>query len=336
MVSEGLLPWVVDAAEARRLGLGRGALRAPAFVPVRRGVRTIGDALTGAADVRIAAVARQLPPGAMLAGWSAARVHEVLVARDGLDVFDGSVRWEERRAVAARRSLASTGAPDDGARVVVGADPTSRLRFRRDVRVLRSVVPPDERCTRLGVCLTTPARTAFDLARLLPETAAVIGLDRLLHLGLVTCSELSALVDGRRGWVGIALAREAVGLADAGAESPQESVLRLAWRDAGLPRPLCNVVVRDQAGQFVARVDLIDPDVGLVGEYDGLWHSGSERRSDDARRQQALESLGLVVVRAASDDVRPGREMALRRRLREAHRRAAKAPRGDWHTTPLP
>src|SRR5665647_487683 len=82
------------------------------------------------------------------------------------------------------------------------------------------------------------------------------------------------------------------------AASPQETILRLLWIGAGLPRPRCNVVIRRPDGRFVARVDLLDDHAGVVGEYDGSYHASSVRRSDDARRQAELESLGLVVVRA--------------------------------------
>lgn len=333
MPSDAILPWVLDRAEAARLGIGPAGLKGAEFVTLRRGVRGLAGVGSATADERIAAVATQLPEHALLGGWSAARVHEVLVSRGDLAVFDGSPQWEERGTVAARRSMLATGAPADAARVVVVTDPASRVRFRRDVRVLRSVVPSDERCTRGDLTLTTPVRTAFDLARLLPTRSAVVGLDRLLNLRVVTTAELRALVLDRPGWVGIGSARHALELADGGAESPRESLLRLVWLEAGLPKPTCNAVVRDGVGAFVARVDLIDQASGLVGEYDGFWHSGSERRSDDARRSEALEALGLQLVRATASDIGGAGEDAFRARLRRAYQRARFPRDRRWQVT---
>ena len=327
------LPWIVRTADATSLGLTRATLGGPSFERVRRGAWTAVTDGRIDGDVRIAAVAAELPPHAVLAGWAAARLHELAFAGDAQDVFDGARAWEELQTSTGRRTFADAGRVP-GARVVVASGCETRLRFRPDVRVLRSVVPADERCAVGGAGATTPVRTALDLARLLPTRAAVIGVDRLLQLGLVTIPAFSRLVEARAGWVGIGRARAVAELVAVGVESPQESVLRLIWHAARLPRPLCNAVVRDRAGRFVGRVDIIDPEVGLVAEYDGHWHSGSERRGADARRQQALEALGLVVVRATADDVRPERETATAMRLREARRRAAQITRRAWTITP--
>jgi hypothetical protein len=285
-------------------------------------------------DARIAAVLAQLPRDAVVGGWSAARVHEIGCPSDGLTVFDGSTHWEERRTAVARRTLAlGSETSRSAARVVVIADPASRVRFRDDARVMRSVVPADERCTPHGTPVTTVVRTAFDMARLLPFRSAVVGLDRLMHLGLLEPGELERLVDVRRGWVGVGEARKVADVIDAGSESPQESLLRLSWLDCGLPRPSCNVVVRDVTGRFVARVDLIDPQAGVVGEYDGSWHAGAARRSDDARRQEELEGLGLTVLRATSTDMTVQGQRGFQSRLRAAYRRAASASTRSWILT---
>jgi very-short-patch-repair endonuclease len=53
----------------------------------------------------------------------------------------------------------------------------------------------------------------------------------------------------------------------------------------------------------VAKVDLMDPDAGLVGGYDGAHHSGAARRSADHVHAENLEALGLTVVRVAACDL---------------------------------
>jgi hypothetical protein len=61
----------------------------------------------------------------------------------------------------------------------------------RGVRVSRRTLPPDEVTRRNGVRVTTPLRTALDLARLEPVDEAVIALDRVLRAQLVTPAELA-------------------------------------------------------------------------------------------------------------------------------------------------
>ncbi len=286
------------------------------LVPLRRGVWAPAGTDPTDADLRIAAVAAQLPAHAVVGGWAAARLHEVTAG--GRDpVFDGGPRWEERPIGRGRC-----------ARVLVCAARDSRLTHRPDVRVFRSPVPDGQRERVLGMTVASAVRSAFDMARLLPVTSGVIAVDRMLALRLMTIDDLALLVAAPGRWQGRPAARRVLTLCDAGAESPQESVLRLLWVGAGLPRPRANVEVLDRDGRFVARVDLLDPDAGVVAEYDGGYHSGSDRRSRDAARQETLERLGLVVVRATSVDLEDGGARAWQMRLRAAYGRAARRP-GD-------
>lgn len=318
-MDDAALPYVATTAGLIAAGHSRRQVpRGREYVRLRRGVVAYAGADPTAADLRIAAVAAQLPEHALVGGWSAARLLEHVHARDDLTLFDGSARWEE---TSPRHRF------EHGARVVVCAPRASRLRHRPDVRVFRSEVPGDERTRVLGVAVTSATRTAFDLARLLPTTTAVMALDRLAHLDLVDLAALAEVVHARTHARGRTAASAAVGLADGGAESPQETLLRLAWVRLGLPRPLANPVVTDPSGSFVARVDLFDPESGVVGEYDGAVHADARRRSRDAERQEALESLGLVVVRATSFDldgrgVSAGWEARLRSAYRRAHHRS--------------
>jgi hypothetical protein len=320
MADDLTLPTTVRTGDAASLGLTRTVWLGPELTAVRRGVRVTAGVDPLDPDVRIAAVASQLPDHAALGGWAAARLHERVHAGDDLEVFDGAPRWDDGRR-APRPYVAGL------ARVPVCASRHSRLVLREDVRVFRSEVTADERQEIGGAPVSSALRTAFDLARLLPTAPAVVGLDRLVHVGALTVEDLQLLVDARPGAHGRATARRALGLVDGGAESPQETVLRLAWLGAGLPRPAANRVITDLDGRFVARVDLLDPDVGVVGEYDGAVHSGAGRRSRDARRQEELESLGLVVVRATSVDVDGTVAVARwQRRLRAAYHRAHRRP----------
>jgi very-short-patch-repair endonuclease len=94
-------------------------------------------------------------------------------------------------------------------------------------------------------------------------------------------------------------------LVDRGAESPQETVARLALVDAGLPAPRTQVEVRDQYGFFVARLDMAYEDV-LVGiEYDGSQHwTDPAVRQRDIDRLFELTTLGWLIVRVSRDLLR--------------------------------
>jgi len=257
-----------------------------------------------------------LPSGVVVGGWAAAWLQ---------------LATSERTAGAARAELAEyfSGRAADGALhpLLLCAPREARIAARADVRVFRSTVPESERGERGGYPLTTPVRTAFDLARLGWWEDAVIALD-LLRSGLGLDLEwLRETCRERRGWRGVAQARRAIDASEPGVESPQETRLRLTWASTGLPRPRCNAVVGTLGGEVVARVDLIDGRAGVVGEYDGAIHSSSQARQSDAARQERLEDLGLVVIRATADDVRtrPDR-LRWSHRLVAAYRRASEQP----------
>ncbi len=127
----------------------------------------------------------------------------------------------------------------------------------------------------------------------------------MLAARLVTEAELASyLVEHRPAWKGVAQARNALRLADRSTRSPQESRLRLLWMiGAGLPRPLVNQPVFTLAGDLVGIADILDPDAGTVGEYDGEQHRELENHTQDNAREEALEEVGLVVTRVTSLDL---------------------------------
>ena len=252
----------------------------------------------------------------MVGGWAAAWLHLAAGARPL-----GVVRPE----------LAAffTGLAADGSLkpLLLCAPPEARIAARAGVRVFRSAVPESERSERAGFPVTSPTRTAFDLARLCGWEDAVASLD-LMRAGLgLDLDALQQLNRDRSGWRGVIQGRRAIQASEPGVESPQETRLRLAWAAIGLPRPQCNVGVGTRGGDFVARVDLMDVCAGVVGEYDGAGHASAAARRSDSVRQERLEDLGLVVLRATADDLRTGADrLAWCRRLLAAYRRAAERP----------
>jgi hypothetical protein len=111
------------------------------------------------------------------------------------------------------------------------------LRRYPGLRVRYGTLAPSDR-TWVGGCeLTTPLRTARDLARRLPRVEAVVALDALARAGSFAPAELLARRAVERGARGCRRLGEVVALSDARAESPMETRLRLGLVDAGLPRP---------------------------------------------------------------------------------------------------
>lgn len=96
---------------------------------------------------------------------------------------------------------------------------------------------------------------------------------------------------------GVQRARRVLPFLRTGAESPMETVLRLALVFARLPEPECNVDIRSSDGAFLARGDLVYLKWRIVVEYDGLWHERTpEQRRKDRNRHERLEANGWTVV----------------------------------------
>lgn len=174
------------------------------------------------------------------------------------------------------------------------------------VRVRRCRIRAVDVRHRDGERLTSPLRTAFDLACVESLTDAVVAADALGRAGEFTGPDLEAFV----GLVGprrncrrvIQVAR----LMDPASESPRESRVRLRIVLAGLPVPVSQYVVLD-GRRFVARVDLAWPEWKVALEYDGRNHAIDDRRGHDVDRIDALRRLGWAVITVTSRQfARPG------------------------------
>jgi hypothetical protein len=95
----------------------------------------------------------------------------------------------------------------------------------------------DEIVEIAGLPVTTPERTALDVARHAPRDPAVARLDALARATGVTVSDVLPLVDRYRGARGLRRSIVALSLMDGGSQSPRESLARLALIDAGSPTP---------------------------------------------------------------------------------------------------
>jgi hypothetical protein len=174
-----------------------------------------------------------------------------------------------------------------------------------------------------GIRCTTPLRTAYDLGRGGDLREAVVAIDALVHAGLITVAELSTFAEERHWPDGARIAR-ALDLADAGAESPQETRLRLVLvLDAGLPKPVTQYEVWTADGVFVARLDLaylLPRQVGI--EYDGRLHAAEDRRLRDHRRHNQLLAAQWPILYYGAEDV-PHRRQVIAAQVRAELARAA-------------
>ena len=137
-----------------------------------------------------------------------------------------------------------------------------------------------------GVTVTTPARTAADLGRLLARPDAMASLDALMRLPGMSVAAVDRLLDRFAGYRGVVQARELVPLADARSESPQESRTRLRCVDAGFPLPEPQIEVFDALGQFVARLDMGWRERLRAVEFDGDdAHGSADQRAWDLARR---------------------------------------------------
>jgi len=158
------------------------------------------------------------------------------------------------------------------------------------VHVHRRDLNPHE---RLGVT-TSLLRTVLDCARELPIREALVVCDAALRAGLDEARLRTAATLARGN--GAAAIRAVVAMADAGAESPIESCLRLVAQRLGTVVPQVWI-------DGVGRVDLV-VDGWLVIEADGFEHH-SDRASyrEDRRRGNALTLLGYTVLRFSYEDI---------------------------------
>lgn len=103
-----------------------------------------------------------------------------------------------------------------------------------------------------------------------------------------------------------------------GAESPEETRLRLVLTRAGLPEPELNWDLRDAGGRLIARLDLAYPSARVGVEYDGRVHAEDPRQFEtDADRWSAIQRAGWRHVRILRHHMR-GRSPRAVELVREA------------------
>ncbi|WP_232021895.1 hypothetical protein [Mycobacterium basiliense] len=197
----------------------------------------------------------------------------------------------------------------------------SNARAPRGVRTYDMRLGPDEFGPIAGLPATTPQRTAFDIGRRRPLASAITHLDALLNATHIKVDEVSELADRHRGARGLRQLETALGLVDAGSQSPKETWLRLMLINAGLPRPTTQIPVTTADGAQVYFLDMGWEDLMVAVEYDGDHHRLDRwQYARDIRRSETLHRLGWIVIRVIAADHPPDIVARVRSAL---HRRAS-------------
>lgn len=264
------------------------------LVQVRSGVYLRGDLWPdGAREQRLVQVHAELTahPAAVASHQSAALVH-------GLP-YPGFGRWEEGQ-------------------VSVTVPPTSKsvstgwaVRHTGPLPV-RQVQRDSE-----GYAVTSPARTAVDLAADLPLPEALVLLDGAARL---TCASLvtdvrrrdyanqqlvraaRSLLDDAAATMRASRLRPTIRLTDPARESVAESLSAGHLHLSGLPMPAYQAQLRTSVGTVYP--DFLWEDVMLIGEVDGaVKYERADAYVLEKEREQALRDRGYRVVRWLAKEI---------------------------------
>ncbi len=270
---------LVTAAELRGAGFAREEVRAlvrrGAMISVCHGVYAPApraeDVSSSAHNHLLAATAAALlaGPQAVVSHWDAAIVHELAVlARPTADVD-----------AITRPPAASRG-----------------RRLRPGVRSHTAALPGHHVVLKDGIPVTSVERTVVDLARAIPFAAAVVTADSALYDGKTTATRLYRALDECAGWPGSRRAGEVIDFSHPLAESPLESISRVAFRDGHLPAPVLQARIVGDRG-VIARADFLWPEQRTIAEADGaMKYSDPGQARKQLWRDTELRRAGYEVV----------------------------------------
>lgn len=178
---------------------------------------------------------------------------------------------------------------------------------RPHVIVHRMKLYDDEVTTVDGIPVTTPERTWLDLAEMLSVDEIVVAGDSCVRVPrpefegrdepLCSLADLQRMIDRHKGKRGLRKAKEAIRLIRVGADSPQETMLRLAIVRAGLPEPELNVPILSDDGLRHHQPDLSYKQYRIGIEYEGEHHGDELQIERDIARSERYSALGWTEVR---------------------------------------
>ncbi|MGV9800285.1 endonuclease domain-containing protein [Mycobacterium sp. NPDC003449] len=211
--------------------------------------------------------------------------------------------WSQRQAIVA--GLAASALHDakwvgDGAPIeLIWAN----ARTPEGVIARADLLLPGESQSRAGLSVTTPERTAFDIGRRGRLNEAVSRLDALANATDFKAVDVLALADWHPHARGLRQLESALDLYDAGAQSPQETWLRLMIVNEGYPRPQTQIPVPGPNGRPRYYLDMGWEEHMLAVEYDGVQHA--DALGYDIVRNEYISQVGWTTIRVAAGHRRP-------------------------------
>jgi hypothetical protein len=214
--------------------------------------------------------------------------------------------WTRREGIVAGQSAAAL----HSAKWVDARRPAEVLWPNRrppaDIRVWSDQVAAEEIKMIDGIRVTTPARTALDIACRYPLGRAVAAIDALARATHLKTADVELLAERYKGRRGIRNARRVLDLVDPGAESPKETWLRLLVIRHGFPRPQTQIPVYDEYGALIAVLDMGWEEIKLALDHEGDHHRNPVRFNTDIRRHDSVTELGWTDIRVTSRDTEGG------------------------------
>ncbi|MCT7657275.1 endonuclease domain-containing protein [Mycobacterium deserti] len=208
--------------------------------------------------------------------------------------------WSRRRGVVAGLAASAV----HGANYIADDVPVELIwanaRPPRGIVTRRDRLTPGEWQVVFGLPVTTPARTAFDLARLIDGDQAVSRLDALGNATRFDCQEVAEITRRHSGSPGVPQVRSALDLHDPGAQSPRETWLRLLLIRAGFPKPRTQIPIYDDFGQRRYALDMGWDDVMVAVEYDGDHHRERMHFRRDIVRSEFIAYRGWTHIRVVA------------------------------------
>ncbi|MEH3139034.1 MAG: hypothetical protein PGN37_02425 [Mycobacterium kyogaense] len=213
--------------------------------------------------------------------------------------------WSGRRGTLAGLSAAAM----HGSRWIPSDQPAELTRVRcgspPGIAIHQESLLDDEVCLVQSIDCTTVARTIFDIGRRIPGDEGVIRIDALLNATRAPVDDVAVVASRHAGARGIRRLRHALALVDGGAESPQETRVRLILIQAGAPVPQTQIPIRNAAGRVVRRIDMGWPDYRVGVEYDGEQHwTDATAHAEDINRLDFLAEQGWIIVRVSARHLR--------------------------------
>ncbi|KFJ01164.1 hypothetical protein BSTEL_0885 [Bifidobacterium stellenboschense] len=186
----------------------------------------------------------------------------------------------------------------DDRRLHACVDSADKLRRLRDVQIhlWRSPTTSSFLDDRLG-CVSA-ADAVCQMASYTDLPSLVVAMDWLTcrnrSMRVMTHTELAERIESLGRFPGARLCRKALSYSREDTDSPQESLLRLAAEQYGLPRFMVNHVVDDLEQGKRYTVDMALPDHGIIVEYDGRYHYTMDRWETDLDKRNRLTALGMA------------------------------------------